>query len=85
MKPLVPQVSAESDVSQSADNGSNVSFGYDQGSEHGPAEIDTGAFDSAAVTVVALPAKDGDPLTIRMQAHFVDGRVLDETFSAVQS
>ena len=42
-----------------------------------------GAFDSAAVTVVALPAKDGyDPLTIRIQLHFVDGRVLDETFSA---
>ncbi len=82
VKPLtvVPEVSAQSHVVQSADNGRNVSFIYDQGSD--PAEIDTGAFDSSAVTVVALPAKDGDPLTIRIQAHFVDGRVLDETFSA---
>ncbi len=39
-------------------------------------------FDSVEVTIVEMPAKDGDPLTIRVQVHFVDGRVLDETFSA---
>jgi hypothetical protein len=47
-----------------------------------PTEIDVGGFDSATVTALQLPAQDGDPLTMRFQVRFVDGRVLDETFSS---
>ncbi len=59
--------------------GSGINFNYAQGSD--PSEIDTGAFDAVTITILAMPTKDGDPLTIRLQIHFVDGRVLDETFS----
>ncbi len=45
-------------------------------------EIDFGAFDSVMVTLLAIPAADGDPMSLRLRVHFVDGRVLDETFSA---
>jgi hypothetical protein len=55
------------------------SFTYTQGTD--PSEIDTGAFDAVTLTVVAIPLMDGDPLTIRVQVHFVDGKLLDETFS----
>jgi hypothetical protein len=75
-----PVASQGSFASQSADNARNVTFKYAQGVD--PAEIDTEAFDSVDVTLLALPAKDGDPLTVRIQAHFADGRALDETFSA---
>jgi hypothetical protein len=65
-----------------ADQGANtglVSFSYTQGAD--PSEIDTGAFDAVTLTVLAVPRMDGDPLTIRVQVHFVDRKVLDETFS----
>jgi hypothetical protein len=56
-----------------------LALGYSQGWD--PSEIDTGAFDVATITVVNMPTEDGEPLTVRIQLHFVDGRVLDETFS----
>ena len=59
--------------------GGGVTFSYTQGSD--PSEIDTGAFDSATVTIVAMPTQDGAPLGARLQLHFVDGRTLDERFS----
>jgi hypothetical protein len=61
-------------------NGGGIDFRYSLGSD--PSEIDTGAFDSVTVTILAMPSKDGDPLTIRILIHFVDGKVLDETFSS---
>ena len=57
-----------------------VDFNYDQCGD--PNEIDPGAFDAVTITVVAMPAKDGDPLTIDLQVHFVDGKTLADTFSA---
>jgi hypothetical protein len=63
---------------QSAHEG-GVTLEYFHGSD--PSEIDSGAFDAVTVTVLAMPAKDGDPLTLRAHIHFVDGRVLDETFT----
>jgi hypothetical protein len=45
-------------------------------------QIDSGAFDSATVTFLAIPGADGDPMTLTLRVHFVDGRLLDETFSA---
>jgi hypothetical protein len=64
---------------QSAASGTTT-FSYGQGWD--PSAIDTGAFDSATITIAAMPTQDGQPLTVRIQLHFVDGRVLDETFSA---
>jgi|HubBroStandDraft_5_1064220.scaffolds.fasta_scaffold100953_2 hypothetical protein len=58
---------------------SDITFSYVQGSD--PTEIDTGAFDSVTITILAMPMKDGDPLTIQLRIHFVDGLVLDETYS----
>lgn len=53
---------------------------YSQGTD--PAEIDTGAFDAAFATLVHLPVADGQPFTVRLQIHFADGKVLDQTFSS---
>jgi hypothetical protein len=63
---------------QTAKSGS-ISLVYSQGT--GTGAIDTGAFDSVGFTLLAMPAKDGDPLTVRLQIHFADGKVLDETYS----
>ncbi len=57
-----------------------IDFAYYQGDD--PAEIDTGAFDSVTVTFLAVPSADGDPLTARVHVHFVDGKVIDATYSA---
>ena len=43
--------------------------------------IDTGAFDVVTITILAMPTADGQPLTVRIQMHFVDGKTLDETLS----
>jgi hypothetical protein len=56
-----------------------VTFQYTQGAN--PGEIDTGAFNAVTITLLAMPTADGQPLTVRIQLHFVDGRTLDETFS----
>jgi len=57
-----------------------VKFVYTQGTD--PGEIDTGAFDAVIPTLTQLPTKDGAPLAVRLQIHFVDGRELDHTFSS---
>jgi hypothetical protein len=64
-------------ASQSADDG-HVRFIYAQ--FRNPGEIDTGAFDSVVVTLLSVPAKNGDPFTVHVHVHFVDGKVLDGTF-----
>jgi hypothetical protein len=48
----------------------------------GPCNFDQVAFDSVTLTFEAIPTEDGAPLTVRLQVHFTDGKVLDETFSA---
>jgi hypothetical protein len=58
---------------------SSLSVGFEWGSN--PDEVDRHPLDAATVTVLAFPAKDGDPLTVRFQFHFTDNRKLDETFS----
>lgn len=60
--------------------GSGITFQYSQGDNAG--EIDTGSFDAVTITILAMPTADGQPLTVRIQMHFVDGRSLDETFSS---
>jgi hypothetical protein len=44
--------------------------------------VDANAFTKATVTIQAFPAKTGDPLTVRVQLDFSDGKTLDQTFSA---
>lgn len=63
-----------------AASGKGIQFSYESGT---PAQIDAGPFDSVVVTLLRMPAKDGDPLTIRLRIHFVDGKLLDQTFSAL--
>jgi hypothetical protein len=52
-----------------------LSRGFDQ------TTLDTGPFNQATVTIVAMPAQDGDALTIRVQLHFSDVHTLDQTYS----
>jgi hypothetical protein len=59
--------------------GSGISFQFSQGAN--PSEIDTAAFDAVTITLLAMPTENGQPLTVRIQMHFVDGKTLDETFS----
>jgi hypothetical protein len=59
-------------------HGDNMDFTYNQGAD--PKEIDTGAYDSVGVTVLSMPARDGDPMRIRVRVHFVDGHDFDEDF-----
>jgi hypothetical protein len=66
-------------AAQNAQSG-QVSFGYQQGAD--PSNFDQVAFDSVTLTFEAIPTEDGAPLTVRLQVHFTDGKVLDETFSA---
>jgi hypothetical protein len=75
---MVSDASATPPV-QSA-RGSGIDFGFSHAT--GASEIDDGAFDSVTVTLLAIPAADGDLMTLRLRIHFADGRVLDETFSA---
>ena len=35
----------------------------------------------STITILAMPTANGQPLTVRIQMHFVDGKSLDETFS----
>lgn len=72
---LFADQNAEYQSSQSV----TLNFSYTQGTN--PNEIDNGAFDAVTLTLVAMPRMEGDPLTIRVQVHFADGRLLDETFS----
>jgi hypothetical protein len=61
---------------QRASRGS-IDFALLRGSD--PA--DPGEFDAVTLTFLAMPAHDGDTLTLRVQVHFDDGRTLDATFS----
>ena len=65
---------------QRATGTDRLNFVYEQGTD--PSEIDTGAFDALIFTLVQLPTTDGDPLAVRVQIHFVDGRDLDHTYSS---
>jgi hypothetical protein len=67
---------AQQSASSPADSALHVTFegGYES-------EVDPNPLDAATVTVLAFPAMDGDPLTVRFQLHFTDNRKLDETFS----
>jgi hypothetical protein len=65
-------------ATQNAQSGM-IYFSYSQGAH--PTEIDPGAFDAVTITILAMPTADGQPLTVRIQMHFVDGNSLDETFS----
>jgi hypothetical protein len=58
--------------------GGGIAFSYTRGD---PSKIDDGPFDSVVVTLLAVPAVLGDPMTARFEIHFDDGRVMDETFS----
>jgi hypothetical protein len=59
-------------------SGYGITFQFDQGAN--PQEIDSGAFDAVVLTIVSMPARNGDPFAVRFQIHFVDGKVLDQTF-----
>ena len=75
-----PDGGALSYAGQDALGSGDIDVNYSQGS--GPTHIDPNAFDSVVMTILAMPAQDGDPLTIRLQIHFVDGQILDDTFSS---
>jgi hypothetical protein len=61
---------------QRANRGS-IDFALLRGSD--PA--DPGDFDAVTLTFLAMPAGEGDALTLRVQVHFEDGQTLDATFS----
>jgi hypothetical protein len=44
--------------------------------------VDQHAFDSATVTVLGIPQKDGDALIVRLSLQFEDGQTLDQTFTS---
>jgi hypothetical protein len=73
-----PQQLGANPIQEATGNGIEFSFSP---STTAP-QIDSGAFDSATVTFLAIPAADGAPMTLTLRVHFVDGRLLDETFSA---
>jgi len=52
---------------------------FDRGVD--PTMLDAAAFDQATITIVAMPAKDGDVLSARVQLNFADGHTLDQTYS----
>jgi hypothetical protein len=57
-----------------------VRFSFERGSDQ--TTVDRNAFTKATITVLAFPAKDGEPLTVRVQLSFSDNQILDQTFSA---
>jgi hypothetical protein len=57
-----------------------VGLSFARGSNQ--ATLDPNAFTKATITIVAFPAKDGEPLTVRVQLSFSDTQTLDQTFSA---
>jgi hypothetical protein len=77
--PTGPGEASPAQQSASVPAGSALQFTFEWGSNRN--EVDPNPLDAATVTVLALPAKDGDPLTVRFQLHFTDNRKLDETFS----
>lgn len=58
----------------------SVSFSLTVGSD--PTEIDATGVSSVVVTVDAMPTADGQPVSAEVQVYFVDGRELDQTYSA---
>jgi hypothetical protein len=56
-----------------------IELDFDRGADR--TYLDAVAFDHATVTVVSMPAHDGDALTVRVQLHVTDGHTLDETYS----
>jgi|SRR5579859_4202952 len=67
--------------SQSATaSGSYIGFTFQWGTD--PNEIDPSTLHKVDVTILAIPQRDGDPLTVRYVIQFDDGKTLDETFSA---
>jgi hypothetical protein len=70
--------------SQSATTGdSSLTFSFQWGTN--AAEIDPNTLRLVDVTILAIPGRDGDPLTVRFVLQFADGKTLDETFSAPAS
>jgi hypothetical protein len=49
---------------------------------HGMDASDPGDFDAVSITFLAIPARDGDPLTLRLRIHFTAGQTVDETFAS---
>jgi hypothetical protein len=58
----------------------SVNFSLTVGSD--PTELDATGVSSVVVTVDAMPTADGQPLSAEVQVYFVDGRELDQTYSA---
>jgi hypothetical protein len=48
----------------------------------GAAPASLSPLEQATVTMLQVPAKDGEPITARVELHLADGGVLDMTFSA---
>jgi hypothetical protein len=57
-----------------------LQFGFSWGSNKD--EIDPNPLAAVTVTVLAFPAKDGDPLTVHYVLSFTDAQTLDITFSS---
>jgi hypothetical protein len=43
---------------------------------------DPNAFDTATMTVLAMPTAEHESLKVRVQLHFTDGQTLDQTFTS---
>ncbi len=82
--PVITQTGARDETARDTNSaGSGVQLDLSRGSD--ATYVDATAFTAVVVTIVALPAKTGDPLTVRVQLTFSDGKKLDQTFSAPMS
>lgn len=62
---------------QDAHGNDQLGFSLGRGT---PSLPDPNAYDQATLTVLAIPTKEGEALQVRVQLHFTDGAMLDETF-----
>jgi hypothetical protein len=77
-KPAAPPPPGGNDVN--TEDAYSPVLGFSLGRGLTPALPDPQPYDHATLTVLSLPAKEGDRLEVRVALHFTDGVVLDQTF-----
>ena len=74
---------AAANVQKAASPDGTVSFVYDANEAIDVSDdLDTTPVEAALVTVEAMPTTPGDVLGVTLEIHYLDGRVLNQTFSA---
>jgi hypothetical protein len=78
--PLVVSQDSMGDTATASSNDGSVTFTFGVGSN--ALELDSAPLDSVVVTIVSLPAADGQSFSAELRLTFEDGRVLDQVYSA---